>query len=565
MKIDYKKDLHHNYMIITEESEKPSEPYCIKMLIGNSIEGVLPFEQRRIDNQVHYYYDITAKQSISNLLDKKFLNYEKVKNLIYQILKTIENAYEYLLTVDDFVLLPEMIYLNITTEKPSLCFLSGYHIPISEQISNFMEYIMNKVNYNDKEAVLLVYGLYAASKKDGITLEHLKDLLHKKIDVSGHEFRTREGKKEERQMEELLSDITFEDSVNNERIIDKNKESFSNNSSGHSYLCNREKTNENTITNMIKRGIKKTVNGCNTIVNKNHLVNITNQAPNYIHSTGTNRTFKQNNQEILSSNIPVMMEKLEHEEEIPCYPVKTYLYTVCCILGGVTVIVISILSKILYNSFGNRIDMSKFFGLCLLVLCMEGYLIKRIWDQKNRITKIVTKQEYIDPRVSTIDNEPTLGRSNNLNHSMDEYDIRNWDTKEETRKESISLFNNTLKDSGDNEEDNNPTCILNEGEELPKIILKPLDEVQYQSITIDDFPFFIGKLKKNVDYCLEKDIVSRYHAKITKEKEQYYITDLNSTNGTFLNKEPLQTYQSKEISFGDEIAFANIRYLFLQG
>jgi pSer/pThr/pTyr-binding forkhead associated (FHA) protein len=67
-----------------------------------------------------------------------------------------------------------------------------------------------------------------------------------------------------------------------------------------------------------------------------------------------------------------------------------------------------------------------------------------------------------------------------------------------------------------------------------------------------------------VDYCLEKDVVSRFHAKITKEQEQYYITDLNSTNGTFVNQEPLQTYQKKEIKLGDEIAFANIRYQFLQ-
>jgi pSer/pThr/pTyr-binding forkhead associated (FHA) protein len=67
-----------------------------------------------------------------------------------------------------------------------------------------------------------------------------------------------------------------------------------------------------------------------------------------------------------------------------------------------------------------------------------------------------------------------------------------------------------------------------------------------------------------VDYCLEKDVVSRFHAKITKEQEQYYITDLNSMNGTFVNQELLQIYQKKEIKFGDEIAFANIRYQFLQ-
>ena len=101
------------------------------------------------------------------------------------------------------------------------------------------------------------------------------------------------------------------------------------------------------------------------------------------------------------------------------------------------------------------------------------------------------------------------------------------------------------------EEDYNPTCLLNEDEPLTEeksgILLKSFEENQYQSIPIKDIPFFIGKLKKNVDYCLEKDVISRFHAKITKEKMKYYLTDLNSTNGTFINEMPLQTYETKEI------------------
>ena len=56
------------------------------------------------------------------------------------------------------------------------------------------------------------------------------------------------------------------------------------------------------------------------------------------------------------------------------------------------------MKKIIYNSFGNRIEYSKLFALLLVLLCLEGYLMKHIWDKKNRITKMVTKSEYIDPR-----------------------------------------------------------------------------------------------------------------------------------------------------------------------
>ncbi len=114
------------------------------------------------------------------------------------------------------------------------------------------------------------------------------------------------------------------------------------------------------------------------------------------------------------------------------------------------------------------------------------------------------------------------------------------------------------------EDDLNPTCVLNsiyEPAELP--CLRAFDNLNYKDILISSSPFFIGKLKKTVDYCLEKEGISRFHAKITKEGEQYYLTDLNSTNGTFINDEALLTYQKKELIAGDKITFANIEYNFI--
>ena len=123
----------------------------------------------------------------------------------------------------------------------------------------------------------------------------------------------------------------------------------------------------------------------------------------------------------------------------------------------------------------------------------------------------------------------------------------------------------TGENKEEQEEDYNPTCLLSEiskeTEDL-KLCLKPVKGPDYQSILLTEYPFFIGKLKTNVDYCLDQKVISRYHAKITKEEESFYITDLNSTNGTYLNGQLLQTYEKKEIVFGDEITFANIAYKF---
>ena len=65
-----------------------------------------------------------------------------------------------------------------------------------------------------------------------------------------------------------------------------------------------------------------------------------------------------------------------------------------------------------------------------------------------------------------------------------------------------------------------------------------------------------------MNYCLDYQGISRYHAKITQEGDKYYITDLNSTNGTCLNKDLIQPYEPMEIQEGDQVTLANISYKF---
>ena len=55
----------------------------------------------------------------------------------------------------------------------------------------------------------------------------------------------------------------------------------------------------------------------------------------------------------------------------------------------------------------------------------------------------------------------------------------------------------------------------------------------------------IGKRKEEADVVLEDMSVSRLHARIVKEKEKFYIEDLNSTNGTYCNGK-LLNYKEKQ-------------------
>lgn len=72
----------------------------------------------------------------------------------------------------------------------------------------------------------------------------------------------------------------------------------------------------------------------------------------------------------------------------------------------------------------------------------------------------------------------------------------------------------------------------------------------------------IGK-GKGVDAKIEKGTISHFHAQINHEQDSFYIEDLNSTNGTFVNGEGLTYKERKKLAINDIVQFADIRYRFV--
>ena len=72
----------------------------------------------------------------------------------------------------------------------------------------------------------------------------------------------------------------------------------------------------------------------------------------------------------------------------------------------------------------------------------------------------------------------------------------------------------------------------------------------------------IGK-GKGVDAKIEKGTISHFHAQLNHEQDTFYIEDLNSTNGTFVNGEGLTYKERKKLAINDIVQFADIRYRFV--
>lgn len=83
----------------------------------------------------------------------------------------------------------------------------------------------------------------------------------------------------------------------------------------------------------------------------------------------------------------------------------------------------------------------------------------------------------------------------------------------------------------------------------------------YPSMEITGEQFLIGKKKDAVDGFIKARGISRLHGKISKEGGVYYLTDLNSTNGTFLNGGRLEVNEKARIRSGDQVGFADVKYV----
>lgn len=70
----------------------------------------------------------------------------------------------------------------------------------------------------------------------------------------------------------------------------------------------------------------------------------------------------------------------------------------------------------------------------------------------------------------------------------------------------------------------------------------------------------LGRNGDNV-IVIKDPFVSKFHLQIVKDEEEFFLEDLNSANGTFLNGE--KVLDAIKLNNGDKITIGNIEFLFV--
>lgn len=488
MVVSYKRELKHNYLII-EPEEVFYDSYEIKMMAANVIDGLLKFHVKQVDNRKSYYYEITSRQPLSRLLECRNIGAEELKCIITGIARTLGRLDSYLLQEEQILLEPEFIYIEPEQYEISLCLLPGKQGDFPEDMTRLLQYLLGKVDHQDKECVVLAYGLYQESLKDNYGMDDLLKLL---VEPS-------EGKKEMRYEAEKLSeeyDQPETDAVFDSRYQERSRNGYDNRENRH-----KNQTGDRLVSAAV----------------------------------------------ILGG--PLLVWLLEGSEGI-----RKYWYFLVALDG--LAIIVTVYRRLQGKKKG------------------EGGSPENSTAYSERPTAYSEKLTAYSERPTVYSEKPGVpsGKSVvNLENSFSLEKIKNQRKAREKSMPGIDKHDNWQIEFEEDEEAENEST--GAGDEIGTVLLtethKNADmrclrsmEKGIDDIVIAYVPFIIGKQEGLVDCVLNRDTVSRLHARIDREGEEYTITDLNSTNGIIVGKRTLETNECAVLTPGEEVYIANIGFVF---
>ena len=474
MQVNYQKDINHNYVTIQAEKEIDMDSYPIRMLLGNEIASLVPCRIQAVDGKRVFCYDVGSRETAEACFMKKKLGRETIRFLMQGMIQVIQDMQAYLLDINQLVIQPELLYYDRGKNMLQFCYFPGYDHQIQEQIRNFLEQILPRIDHGEPAAVAMGYGMYQKAIEKNFQLEQLKECLYKEDEEQKEQSRTEE-KEECMEEEPEIKPQEPEEKIPWDTLI---------------FSC---------IWTVALLGI------C-------------------------------------------------------CLRFLGYLdfLTAPMILG----IFIFVMSAVCINVFLWKKQKKK-EGNNGTVWAESSALQASIqWPGKNEM-----EVEQRQDENRSILREQTRGRDFIWNESQEENEGQQNQQQQKKTEEEILQVKKICHQAKDEKEDEKGFVSLEDTQPLPVIKLPEnawliSKEAEKRSdIELTGDLTVIGKAE-SVDVQILLPTVSRTHAKIWRDDEQYYIRDLDSKNGTFVNGNQISPKNNCRLLPGDEVYFADAGYTF---
>lgn len=158
LETEYIRNLNVNYERLHLE-EPPQErrfQYC--MIARGGIKGLLPCSLRYIDGEAYLYYDISSKQSVAQLFERKHVSRKWMEDFLWNMQRIRQELERFLLEERHVIWHPSQIYQDVERGE-----FSFFYVPYYEGENGFLElleYLVEHVDYQDEPLVEFVYKAY---------------------------------------------------------------------------------------------------------------------------------------------------------------------------------------------------------------------------------------------------------------------------------------------------------------------------------------------------------------------------------------------------------------------
>lgn len=437
--VSYQNDLHHSYMVFKMLPEDEIIEYQIRMIQENPTGQLLSLHKKRIDNDIYFFFDITSKTSLNQLLKHMKINKHKFLSILKSLIRSIGLGRQYLLQGGSFILNGDHIYID-----PASLELSIAYLPI-EAVTDLNQ---------DVKALLMELLIYKTSFESPAEGEFVYELLSM---IKSESFSLN-------QLDKAIFNIALQEEQRNNLISAPKQDKV-------------QKGSEPREANI---------------------------------------KFKSN---------------------------LNYFILVLSQLFFATVAVL--ISRYLYFQT-EKFEASTLIGIATILIALD---ILTIWLIRVKY-KFVSIEESLIKKTEKLNKQltPRKHRGRNKNN-------RYGGAQSTGLKEYVDV--QVYMDPKDFE-----TSVMLE--ETPKLAcLIGCGDNSQEKIFIDKSSFIIGRVKSQSDYISLNGAVGKLHAEITNKEGTFFMKDLNSRNGTFINGERIVSNVEHSIQNNDRIAFANSEYKFL--
>ena len=533
MRTEYKRDMNHNYLILHGEGEVDTGSYQVRMLVGNVMPSILKCRVQELDGQFSIYYDITSRHSLASVYEEKKFLTEDLKLIFGSFIQAMEEMEEYLLNPEQLLLAPDYMYLDVEKRQMYFCCLPGREGDVHRQFLNLTEYVLPKIDHTDRRAVALGYGIYRKALEDSFHLEHIKEELYKTREedslyegTSKEEHSPMDGpwQKENTEPDMVEAEDAYAEILKNKNNFQREEETGRNRKGkegkpGKTKDRTKERTKEQIIE---KKGLWKRILVCG--IYGGIFLGIT-AAKVYGFLPGVSM-------EILLGGmitalgvgmLAYLIGKKLHEMRKKKTPVRSR--------EGIDGDKCAAADR---GRYSKTIPAGTYAGMDRVAEKNAG----DVW------TDLLREPEEMVPE-QTMYEQTAHGKTvhERITHEKMTHEKTSGNYKEKTYGETVVLSAGCVQGPA--------TLVSREPGELATIYLQ-------EEITV------IGKMETAADAVIDLPTVSRMHAKIRRRDGEYYLSDLNSRNGTAVNGRLLQGGEDYCLQEQDEVDFAQARYVFLK-